>query len=264
MKKTGLVFLLLTGAALLGAQTAVIREINGTVEVKNPGAPEWETAKAGQLLYPASLISTGFKSTALLGIGNSDITVRSLTRLSLEEILAAQNGERITLNLRAGRIRADVRPPAGGTINFTVQSPMATAAVRGTIFDFDGIRLQVEDGRVYLWGSNALGVYISAGHATAVEETLGKIATAIETIKEELNPALPAGVDTVPAAISSTPPSANLDVERAGEQNPKNRRIQPPPKLHIVKRPYFHLAPKPRNTHPVPYSEPCLTPSLGP
>jgi hypothetical protein len=212
MKKTGLVFLLLMGAVLLGAQTAVIREISGTVEVKNPGAPEWETAKAGQALYPASLISTGFKSAALLSIGNSDITIRSLTRLSLAEILGDKNGEQVLLNLRAGRIRADVKPPAGGTINFTVRSPIATASVRGTVFDFDGLRLQVEDGRVYLTGSTAAGAYVSAGHEAAVEETAGKIATAIETVKEALSPALPAGVDTVPV-VSSTPPSANLDVQ---------------------------------------------------
>jgi hypothetical protein len=91
MKKTGMGFLLFVmgvmSAALLGAQTAVIREISGTVEVKQPGAQGWEAAKEGQRLETASLISTGFRSTALLSIGNSDIAVRPLTRLSLEEIL---------------------------------------------------------------------------------------------------------------------------------------------------------------------------------
>jgi hypothetical protein len=81
------------------------------------------------------------------------------------------------------------------------------------VFDFDGLRLQVEDGRVYLTGSTAAGAYVSTGHEAAVEETTGKIATAIETVKEELNPALPAGMDTAPAAINSTPSNANLDVQ---------------------------------------------------
>jgi hypothetical protein len=223
MKKTGIVLALFMGAVLLGAQTAVIREISGTVEVKQPGSPDWEAAKPGQELYPSSLISTGFKSAALLSIGNSNITVRALTRLSLEAILTTQNEAQILLSLRAGRIRANVRPPVGGTSNFTVRSPMATASVRGTIFDFDGVRLQVDEGRVYLAagagaagvdaaGAGATGVYVSAGHEAAATGQAGKIAPAIETIKEALSPSLPAGVQTVPAVVTAPPSNSNLDV----------------------------------------------------
>jgi hypothetical protein len=216
MRKIGLGTLLfmmgVMSAALLGAQTARIRELRGTVEVKQPGASAWEAAETGQLLEAATLISTGFKSAALLNIGNSDINVRALTSLSLAEILADRDQEQVTLNLRAGRIRANVKPPVGGEISFTVRSPTATASVRGTIFDFDGTRLRVEEGRVYLSAPNTAGSYIGAGHSAAAEEGTGKVAGAIETIKEELSPALPAGVDTVPAAILPGPASANLDI----------------------------------------------------
>jgi hypothetical protein len=210
MKKTGLGLLLLMSAALLGAQTARIQRITGTVEVKMPGAPEWEAAQAGQVLDRASLISTGFKSTALLSIGNSNITVRALTRLSLEEILAGREGEQVILNLQAGRVRVNVKPPTGGTTNFTVRSPIATASVRGTVFDFDGALLRVEEGRVYLATANAPGMFISTGHAADGEAAAA--ATVIEVIKETLSPALPAGVDTAPAGISPPPSSANLDI----------------------------------------------------
>jgi hypothetical protein len=162
MKKTGLIFLLLMSAALAGAQAARLEQVSGTVEVKAPGAGAWQAAEAGQVLDTASLISTGFKSTALVRIGNSAITVRALTRLSLEEIAAAQNEEQVTVHLRAGRIRADVKPPAGGKTSFVVRSPIATASVRGIVFEFDGIRLQVEEGRVYLGGENAAGVSVRA------------------------------------------------------------------------------------------------------
>jgi hypothetical protein len=212
MKKAGLGLLLLMGAALLGAQTARVERISGTVEVKAPGAAEWRAAEAGQVLDTDWLISTGFKSTALVRIGNSAITVRALTRLSLEEIAAAQNEERVTVNLRAGRIRADVKPPAEGRTGFTVRSPIATASVRGTVFDFDGVRLEVAEGRVYLGGGNAAGVYISAGHTAAADPGTGKTATAIEMIKEELTPALPAGMDADPVVISPAPASANLGI----------------------------------------------------
>jgi hypothetical protein len=211
MKKTGLGFMLLMSAVLLGAQTARIQEISGTVEVKAPGAAGWEVAKAGQVLDTAALISTGFKSTALVRIGNSTVTVRSLTRLSLEELAAGKNEEQVTLNLRVGRIRADVKPPVGGKTDFTIRSPTVTASVRGTIFDFDGIRLRVEEGRVYLGSENAVGVYISAGHG-ANAETTGKTAAVIDTIKEELSPVLPAGVDAAPVVIRPAPARANMDI----------------------------------------------------
>jgi hypothetical protein len=225
MKKTGLGFLFLMCAALLGAQTAVIQQISGTVEVKRPGSSQWEAAKAGQVLDQAALISTGFRSTALVRIGNSTIAVRALTRLSLEELAAAQSGEQVTVNLRAGRIRADVKPPAGGRTNFTVRSPTATASVRGTVFDFDGIRLNVAEGIVYLAGSNAAGVYIRGGHAAAANPETGRIPAAIEVVKEELSPAPPAGVEqaaalVVPVSVSTSnssssagDPTGDLDID---------------------------------------------------
>jgi hypothetical protein len=213
MKKTGIGFLLLMGAAFLGAQTApaaFIRETSGTVELKAPGASEWQAAEPGQVLEMASLISTGFRSTALIGIGNSTITVRPLTRLSLEEIAAAQNSEQVTLNLRAGRIRANVTPPAGGKINFSVRSPTATASVRGTVFEFDGTRLRVEEGRVHLGGGGVMGAYVGTGHSSAADPGSGRTAVVLEKLKEDLTPALPAGMDTLPAAPSPAPVSAGL------------------------------------------------------
>jgi hypothetical protein len=215
MKKVSIGMVLLMGAVFLGAQTrpaAVIRELTGTVEVKAPGAVEWKTAVMGQTLERASLISTGFRSTALITIGNSTITVRPLTRLSLEEIVAGQNEEQVTLNLRAGRIRADVKPPVGGRTDFSVRSPTATASVRGTVFDFDGTRLSVEEGRVHLSGESVTGAYVGKGHATAADPETGKTAVAIERVKEELSPALPAGMDTAPEAPAAAPVSGGLDI----------------------------------------------------
>jgi hypothetical protein len=211
MRRTGLGFLFLMSAALLGAQTARIQQISGTVEVKAPGAA-WRAAEAGQVLDAAWLVSTGFRSTALVSIGNSTITVRALTRLSLEEIVAVQNGEQVTVDLRVGRIRADVKPPAGGRTNFTVRSPTVTASVRGTVFDFDGSRLRVQEGRVYLGSGNVAGVYISTGHTATVDAETGKTARVIETVKEELTPALPAGVDAAPVVIMPVASRANLDI----------------------------------------------------
>ena len=51
-----------------------------------------------------TIISTGFKSSALIRAGSSVITVRPLTRLALAEIISAAGTENINVNLQAGRI----------------------------------------------------------------------------------------------------------------------------------------------------------------
>jgi hypothetical protein len=213
MKKTWLGVLLLTSAVLASAQsTALVREIRGTVEIKAPGAAEWKAAVTGQTLEKTALVSTGFRSTALIAIGNSLITVRPLTRLSLEEIILNQEGEQVTLNLRAGRIRADVKPPAEGKTDFSIRTPAVTASVRGTVFDFDGTRLAVEEGRVHLGGQTVTGAYVGAGHSTAVAPETGTTAAVIEGVKEGLMPALPAGLDEAPTAPASAPSGAGLGI----------------------------------------------------
>jgi hypothetical protein len=212
MKTVSIGFVLMMSAALLGAQTAVVREITGTVEIKAPGAAEWQPAKKGEVLDQAFLISTGFKSTATIKIGNSDIIVRPLTRLSLEEIAAARDGEQVTLELRTGRIRANVKPPeGGGKTSFSVRSPSATASVRGTVFDFDGIHLKVEEGRVHLSGENVTGAYVGQGHTTAMEPETGSTVQVIEALKSDLSPALPVGVDIVPT-VPAAPSGGDLRV----------------------------------------------------
>lgn len=207
MKKIIAVAALVCGlSAILSAQTAVIREISGKVEIKAAGK-DWAPAAAGQPVDNATVISTGLKSTALIAIGNSVLTVRPLTRLTLEELqetrAAGQAGnERVALSLQTGRVRADVAPPAGGKTSFTVRSPSATASVRGTTFEFDGTRLAVSEGRVRLAGGDGMAVFVNAGHQVVADTATGRTPTAVETVREELRPTVPAGV---PAASTSEP-----------------------------------------------------------
>jgi hypothetical protein len=218
MKKAAIGFFLLISAALLGAQTAprtaaVIREVSGTVETKAPGAAAWRAAAVGQELDTASLISTGFRSTALVRIGNSTVMVQPLTRLSVEEIAEGQNGDMVTLNLRTGRIRADVKPPAGRAIEFSVRSPTATASVRGTVFEFDGLHLNVEEGRVHLGGQAITGVYVGTGHSIAADPGTGETEVVITRVKADLTPALPAGAAAVPSGKTAAAlPAADLGI----------------------------------------------------
>jgi hypothetical protein len=214
----GLAFLLAAGIACAQeGSTAVIREINGTVEIKAPGAADWSPARRGQELGRNTVVSTGFKSSALIVVGNSTLTVQPLTRLSLEELVRAGNAEKVDVRLRTGRIRADVKPPVGGSSEFTVRSPTATASVRGTAFEFDGIQVRVDEGRVHISGNGQSGTYVGAGHQAAADVETGRTVSAAETAREELTPAPPAGTESVSERGTESVPEIKMDTASSGD-----------------------------------------------
>jgi hypothetical protein len=216
---TGL--LLLCGMSMVFAQApesrAVFREIYGTVEIKAPGEAKWSPAEEGQSIARDAMVSTGFKSTAVIALGNSILSVQPLTRLSLEEIQETAGKERVDISLRTGRIRADVKPPVGGKTEFTVKSPSATASVRGTSFEFDGIHLRVDEGRVYVTGNDRSGTYVGAGHSVSADIETGRMLSAADTVRGELTPTPPAGMDSAPESLAAPPvQGGNADVESTG------------------------------------------------
>jgi len=164
---------LFTGLALLAmiaavGQDATFGEVNGKVEYQKPGATDWIPAKAGNQVSRGTVISTGFKSTALLKIGAATITVKPITRLTLEEIIKTEGGTQTKLFLLSGRVKADVPPQPGQTTDFKVTSPTATASVRGTAFEFDGVNLIVDRGSVRLVTPTLQFRYVSAGEFSTV------------------------------------------------------------------------------------------------
>jgi hypothetical protein len=195
---------------------AQIREITGRVELKAPNQETWVTASPGDYMEKDTLISTGFKSSAILSLGNSSLFVQALTRLSLGELSARGNEEKIDLSLRTGRVRAEVRPPPDGKIEFTVRSPMATASVRGTVFEFDTMNLRVAEGRVDFTpvsaGTGAISpkaVPVTSGESSFIDTLTGSAVTPAAISTSNLSPPPPAGtgVSLVPAEtpISTAP-----------------------------------------------------------
>ena len=188
MKKTIRLIVLLSLLSLgtiAFAQTSgagVIREISGTVELKAPGAANFVAANIGDQVNQETVISTGFRSTALVELGGSTvIAVRPLTRLTLTEITAAEGTETLNVNLQAGRVRVDVHPPAGTRASMSVSSPQATASVRGTTFWFDGANVSVGDGAVDFSGTSGnIPMPVSAGSVSSVD-TGGKAMPAVFT-----------------------------------------------------------------------------------
>ena len=148
-------------------QNGVIRELTGEVELKRVGSSSFVPASAGDAVSSNTVISTGFRSTAIVAIGSSVITVRPLTRLTLAEIQSSENAENVNVNLQSGRVRVEVKPPAGTRTNLSVQSPSATASVRGTTFEMDTRNLKGIEGKILLSGFCGVGVLVTGGNSSS-------------------------------------------------------------------------------------------------
>ena len=205
MKKIIMMVLFAMLTAGVFAQNGVVREFTGEVELKHAGASSFVPAAAGARVNLNTVISTGFRSTAVVVIGNSVLTVRPLTRLTLAEIQSSAGSETVNVNLQAGRVRVEVTPPSGTKANFTVQSPSATASVRGTSFEFDMVNVSVEKGMVAFSGNTGPAAMVSSGNTTFVSAE-GTAVNPVEVKTASLTPPAPAGIPenkAAPAVISA-------------------------------------------------------------
>jgi len=187
--------LLVCGVTLVFAEKpqAFIREMTGTVELKTPGSEKWVAAKQGDRIQEATIISTGFKSTAMLSIGNSTLLVRALTRMSLEALMNQDETDTINIGLSTGRVRADIKPPAGSKTNVSIQTPSSTASVRGTVFDLNTVAIRVIEGTVSFQSPGDPAqrpVMVGAGQQSWVDTETGQIVTPMAAA--ELSLILPA------------------------------------------------------------------------
>ena len=164
-----IVIAMFAGVSLLSvmAQEASFSEVNGKVEYQT-GSDTWKPARPGDKVGKGVVISTGFKSTAVLMIGKSSISIKPLTRMTLEDIVKTEGGTQSQLFLLAGRVKADIPPQPGQTTEFKVKSPTATASVRGTGFEFDGVNLIVEHGTVQLMTATGQTRMVGAGEFSYV------------------------------------------------------------------------------------------------
>ena len=161
---TTVVALALVLAALdVGAQSAVLRTVKGKVEIQNPDEQTWQAASSGMEVPIRATISTGFGASAVLELGASTLTVHALTRLRIDELTTQNNVARTNLYMPVGRIRAQVKSSAGTTTDFTLRGPEATAAVRGTGFESDGVRIQVFESVVVFSSQSGISTNVHNG-----------------------------------------------------------------------------------------------------
>jgi len=207
MKKTFLTVLLMGCALHAFAQNGIIRELSGEVELRHGGSAEFVPAAVGSEVALDTIVSTGFRSNAIIDIGSATLTVRPLTRLSLTEIRAAAGAETTNINLQAGRVRVDVRPPAGTRADFTVNSPTATASVRGTSFEVDARGVRVLEGTVSFRGATGAPVMVQAGGESVVAAG-GRTADPVQNVFQALSPPTPVGAGASGETAAVTMPVA--------------------------------------------------------
>ncbi len=136
---------------LLSATEVEVIELEGRVEVRQSEGAAWENAEVGMTVPVGAMISTGFRSSAVLAVGpDAQLNVDSLTRLGIDELIEREGVVETSLNLTVGRVRGEVRRAADRQSDFQLRSPTATASVRGTSFEFDGVNVRVFEGRVDL------------------------------------------------------------------------------------------------------------------
>ena len=186
MKKTILLIIPLLAALMsLYSQEVTVKDATGRVEYQIPGG-DWNPVERGIIIPVSATISTGFQSRAVLESPRSTITVQPLTRLTIDELQSRNTGSRTSLSLRTGRISAVVKKNDNEPTRFQVKSPIATAAVRGTEFSFNGYQLTVEDGLVAFSSEGGRMITVPLGSSSEMQEG-GVPLDVLEAILQEIS-----------------------------------------------------------------------------
>lgn len=130
MKKIVTILVLLAVAFYSFALDGIVMEVLGKVEKQVDNS--WIALKKGDVLVPGDIVSTGFKSEAVISIGESVITVKALTRMTIEQLYEKNKNHVSSIYLDVGSVSADVKPVTNKRVGFTVKTPAVTASVRGT------------------------------------------------------------------------------------------------------------------------------------
>ena len=89
---------------------ATIKSFGGEVEVKLFKVERWEPARVGMVLGKGDSLSTGFDSQAQLAFqDNSQVSVDSLTLLTINEFFREDMKVRTNLGVKIGGVRAKVK-----------------------------------------------------------------------------------------------------------------------------------------------------------
>ncbi len=116
---------------LYPAHSAItVTSIEGSAAYRDTG--QWKPLKAKQALREGVKISTAARSSVVLAIDNSTVTIRELTMMKIDRNTAGAEVNRTSLGLKYGSINARVSRIKKLRTVFQVSTPVATSSVRGT------------------------------------------------------------------------------------------------------------------------------------
>ena len=126
--------LILTAGA--SAFDITFTKVTGKVEFLDGN--EWVQAEEGDVVDEGTVVSTGYKSGAVLQAKSAIMEIGPMTRITLEQLTEVNGKENTSLFIDSGTIQTQVE--SGN--KFKVRSAVATASVRGTGF------IQTADGEL--------------------------------------------------------------------------------------------------------------------
>lgn len=182
---------LLTFAVFAGFSASALEakfvSIEGKVEILEGGM--WIPVEEGDIIQErGAVISTGFKSNAVVSVKGTNFTLGPLTRITIENMVAMENKDSTQIYIDSGSLKANVSSSDGRKVGFKVRSAVATASVRGTEFKVTSSgRLSVTQGLVSFGGPEASSAEVAKSEdnstdvASSEESNAGTVASANET-----------------------------------------------------------------------------------
>lgn len=161
--------------------------IEGKVEILEGGM--WIPVEEGDIIQErGAVVSTGFKSNAVVSVKGTNFTLGPLTRITIENMVAMENKDSTQIYIDSGSLKANVSSSDGRKVGFKVRSAVATASVRGTEFKVTSSgRLSVTQGLVSFGGPEASSAEVAKSEdnstdvAPSEESNAGTVASANET-----------------------------------------------------------------------------------
>ena len=98
---------------------------------------KWAPLNRGMQLKEGTKISTGVRSSVVLRLNRSTVTVRALSMMKVYEDSASAGSSSTRIGLRRGNLRAEVTKGKKVKTIFRIATPVATSSVRGTIEEAD-------------------------------------------------------------------------------------------------------------------------------
>ncbi|HKL85748.1 MAG TPA: FecR domain-containing protein [Treponemataceae bacterium] len=220
-----LLFVLTSNFMALDGQ---VMSVSGKVEYQNKTGV-WVPLQSGDAVVSGTMISTGFKSQASVKLGASILTIKPLTRMTLTQLVEKEDIVDTELYLEVGNVKAEVISLSNKKNGFTVKSPVATASVRGTIFEM-GEALVITQGSVVFVtpvGQQRTGI---AGQELQLSG--GSITPPVAAFQDDMGTIQ---LSSTPATVVTSPILATMSAPKPATPKTTTAVAPPPPKTTTVK-----------------------------